>query len=73
MHGNVWEWTETADGERRVGRGGGWDCSAGSCGSSNRDGSSPVDRNGGLGFRLCATQRPAAEEPHAESAEGAEN
>ena len=72
LHGNVWEWTETADGELRVNRGGGWFDSAWVCESSHRLGGSPDARRDVLGFRLCATQRPAAEEPHAESAEGAE-
>ena len=69
MHGNVWEWTETAVGVARVVRGGGWDDSAGYCGSSSRFWLSPSDRGINLGFRLCATQSPAAEETHAESAE----
>ena len=69
MHGNVWEWTETAVGEYRVGRGGGWLNSAVYCGSSRRSRGSPSARNDFLGFRLCATQSPAAEETHAESAE----
>ena len=72
MHGNVWEWTETADGEGRVFRGGGWRDSARFCVSSFRLACSPSDRFIYLGFRLCATQRPAAEETQAESAEGAE-
>ena len=72
MHGNVWEWTETADGEDRVNRGGSWLNSARRCESSYRRWSSPSYRYFILGFRLCATQSPAAEETHAESAEGAE-
>ena len=72
MHGNVWEWTETAVGGSCVYRGGGWLDSARSCESSNRFRFSPVNRLSNLGFRLCATQRPAAEETHAESAESAE-
>ena len=79
LHGNVWEWTETADGMIRVSRGGSWFSSAGDCGSSYRLWSSPSRRYYNLGFRLCATQSPAAEESHAESeefeshAESAEN
>ena len=73
MHGNVWEWTETADGGNRVNRGGGWGDSAGLCESSLRYWNSPSSRLSLLGFRLCATQRPAAEETHAESAETAED
>ena len=71
LHGNVWEWTETAVGECRVYRGG-WGSSAWFCESSFRYWLSPGGRGNNLGFRLCATQRPAAEETHAESAESAE-
>ena len=73
LHGNVWEWTETAVGESRVLRGGGWDCSARFCESSDRLWNSPDFRYDDLGFRLCATQSPAAEETHAENAESAED
>ena len=69
LHGNVWEWTETADGVHRVHRGGSWFSSARACESSYRNWNSPVSRGDNLGFRLCATQSPAAEETHAESAE----
>lgn len=57
LHGNVWEWTETAVGEFRVYRGGGWFSSAGCCGSSDRYRDSPGNRNCDLGFRLCASGR----------------
>lgn len=55
MHGNVWEWTSTADGEFRVFRGGSWGNSAWNCESSDRSGNSPSYRLGSLGFRLCAS------------------
>ena len=71
LHGNVWEWTETADGVLRVIRGGCWDDSARDCESSDRFWLSPSYRNIYLGFRLCATQRPVSEETHAEIAESA--
>ncbi len=73
MHGNVWEWTETAVGLNRVSRGGCWHFSARICESSFRNWYSPGFRFDRLGFRLCVTQRPAAEETHAESAETAES
>ena len=73
LHGNVWEWTETAGGEYRVLRGGSWNNSARYCESSDRSRDSPSCRGSNLGFRLCATQSPAAEETHAESAESAED
>ena len=69
MHGNVWEWTETADGGYRFYCGGSWNNSARNCAASLWGWDSPSDRDRYLGFRLCATQRPAAEEPHAEAAE----
>ena len=72
LHGNVWEWTETAVGESRVIRGGNCYDSAGFCESSTRNRLSPSNRDFNFGFRLCATQSPAAEETHAESAETAE-
>ena len=71
LHGNVWEWTETADGGNRVGRGGSWFNSAWFCESSDRYGFSPSYRGSNLGFRLCASGRADTEETHAESAEGA--
>ena len=71
MHGNVWEWTETAVGGCRVYRGGGWDYPAGLCESSSRGGRSPSRRDLYLGFRLCATPSPAVSESHAETAENA--
>ena len=81
MHGNVWEWTETADGEDRVFRGGSWYDSAGLCESSTRFRYSPVLRGVRLGFRLCASGRadtaPASRasgaSAHAESTEDAED
>ena len=54
MHGNVCEWTSTADGGYRVDRGGCWESSARFCESSLHSSSSPVYRYGNLGFRLCA-------------------
>ncbi len=57
MHGNVWEWTDTADGVLRVGRGGGWYVSARLCESSYRRRYSPNYRDSYLGFRLCASGR----------------
>jgi len=72
LHGNVWEWTETAVGENRVYRGGSWCGSASFCESSARFRYSPSARASNLGFRLCATPSPAAEETHAENAESAE-
>jgi len=57
MHGNVWEWTSTADGGYRVIRGGSWRFSARNCGSSFRYGYSPSSRYDSLGFRLCASGR----------------
>ena len=72
MLGNVWEWTETADGEYRVICGGCSGNSAENGKSSARFSLSPSFWYNPVGFRLCATQSPAAEETHAENAESAE-
>jgi len=56
MHGNVSEWTNTADGGS-VDRGGCWDCSARDCGSSCPSRRAPDSRECNLGFRLCASGR----------------
>lgn len=55
MHGNVWEWTDTADGEFRILRGGFWRHADGGCKSSFRRGFKPFMRSLGPGFRLCAS------------------
>ena len=57
MHGNVWEWTATADGGERAYCGGSWFNTAGDCLSSYQNRCSPSDRANGLGFRLCASGR----------------
>ncbi len=57
MHGNVCEWTQTADGVYRFTCGGGWNDSDWLCGSSRRCRYSPSDRDNCLGFRLCASGR----------------
>ena len=57
MHGNVWEWTQTASGGNCVNRGGSRYSSAESCKSSYRDWRSPDYRDDCLGFRLCAERR----------------
>ena len=54
MHGNVWEWTSTADGESFVARGGSWGSVAGSCESSYRRSDPTSYHFLNLGFRLCA-------------------
>jgi len=60
MHGNVWEWTQTADGGLRVFRGGSFDGSAGGCAAGGRGRNSLDNRGGYLGFRLAASGRTAA-------------
>ena len=56
MHGNVWEWTATEVGIKRVRRGGSWFDSANDCEASIRLRLSPDGRNSRLGFRICASK-----------------
>ena len=74
LHGNVWEWTETATLDRKYFflRSGGWRCPAWGCAVNAPSGRLPSDRESDTGFRLCATPSPAASESHAEPAESAE-
>ena len=60
MHGNVWEWTETADDVFCVNRGGCFNYTAYLCAAGNRRRFSPVLHNRDLGFRLAASDRTAA-------------
>ena len=53
MHGNVWEWTSTADGYNRVFCGGCWGDYASNCRAGSRYGYDPDDRHDALGFRLA--------------------
>ena len=55
MHGNVLEWTASADGSSRIFRGGGFYISASGCESDDRLWSDPDGRYGSLGFRLVAS------------------
>jgi formylglycine-generating enzyme required for sulfatase activity len=73
MLGNVCEWTETRGPVTCINRGGGWFHLAESLSCYTRDLVSSSSRRDNLGFRLCATPSPAAEETHAESAESAED
>ena len=57
MHGNVWEWTETARGGYRVNCGGGFFSRAEDCTASIRDRYDPNYTNLDLGLRLAASGR----------------
>jgi len=56
MHGNVWEWTSTADGDNHVDRGGSWFYDSWICTAGYRYWYPPAYREYFLGFRLAASQ-----------------
>ena len=54
--GNVWEWTATTEGDRRVRRGGSYLCHDSYCNRyrvAARDGGPPGDATGNIGFRVA--------------------
>jgi formylglycine-generating enzyme required for sulfatase activity len=53
MHGNVWQWTDTAEGSGRVFRGGGWNYDGIGCRAAVRYGHAPSHRSDDIGFRLA--------------------
>ena len=54
MHGNVWQWTSTAEGASfRVDRGGSWSSRGGLCRAAARDALAPSNRHDNLGLRLA--------------------
>jgi formylglycine-generating enzyme required for sulfatase activity len=53
MHGNLWQWTDTAEGSGRVVRGGSWNDLGTSCQAAYRNRDAPTSRNRYLGFRLA--------------------
>lgn len=61
MHGNVFEWTSTADGDGRVYRGGSWCNLSPYCESSYRISRPSSLRLSNIGLRLCASERPPEE------------
>ena len=69
MHGNVWEWTcsdyenysenkhlecSSKNNANKSLRGGSWIDDADNCRSADRSNDSPVNRDGGLGFRVVS-------------------
>ena len=59
MHGNVLQWTDTAEASFRVVRGSSWFNVAGGCRAADRSGYAPVRRDRYLGFRPARVPRPA--------------
>jgi formylglycine-generating enzyme required for sulfatase activity len=53
MHGNVWQWTDTAQGPDRVDRGGSWREAGPDCRATARFGLPPTTQGINLGFRLA--------------------
>jgi serine/threonine protein kinase/formylglycine-generating enzyme required for sulfatase activity len=52
MHGNVWQWTDPAEGSDRVCRGGGWDYHGTNCRAAVVRRYAPTVRSGSISFRL---------------------
>jgi formylglycine-generating enzyme required for sulfatase activity len=62
-HGNVWQWTDTAEGSGRVFRGGGWSDPGPGCRAADRntkEADAPSYRLNVLGFLLARVPRPVA-------------
>jgi formylglycine-generating enzyme required for sulfatase activity len=64
MHGNVWQWTDTAEGSGRMGRGGCWGNSGLYCMAAYSTNFTPAHRSThSLGFRLVRVPRPVSIAP----------
>jgi formylglycine-generating enzyme required for sulfatase activity len=57
MHGNVCQWTDTAEDSDRVIRGSGWESLGPDCQAANRNRGVPTGRRNWLGFRLARAIR----------------
>jgi formylglycine-generating enzyme required for sulfatase activity len=75
IHGNLWEWTNDwyTKGSGRVDRGGSWINDASNCRSASRYGSTPVNRDDDLGFRVALVPVASAELQSSPGAGGRES
>ena len=55
MHGNVWQWTDTAQGTTRISRGGAWHDIGVMCQAWHPNPQDPTQQYPGLGFRVVRT------------------
>ncbi len=63
MGGDVWQWTETRNGDNKVMRGGSYSYDSNTSASSLRDSFNPGDESFGIGFRVASVPEPGTAVP----------